>query len=170
MKRKPSDLTRYIAWTNSTKTAYGSITNFVLQERLHWTPLPSSSPDAAPLFITESDIPFVSESDYKILPNDWPYGMEPGIDHLVVWLKTRLAVEGKEGHITAESRALIDDFVRRVIWGRLDQEGYSGDRVLWFKNWTGLQSVRGVEHIHVLLRWTPQHILNEWTGRRPRQQ
>ncbi|KAG7007749.1 hypothetical protein G7Y79_00008g023870 [Physcia stellaris] len=44
LKRKPSDLTRYIAWTNSTKAAYGSITNFVLKERLHWTPFPRPHP------------------------------------------------------------------------------------------------------------------------------
>ncbi|CAF9928508.1 MAG: hypothetical protein HETSPECPRED_006867 [Heterodermia speciosa] len=164
LKRKPSDLIRYIAWTNSTKAAYGSITNFILQERLHWVPLPSSSDETGPLFVTESDAPFISSNDYQILPNDWPYGMEPGISHLVVWLKTRLAVEGEEGQLTAESRALVDGFVKKVFEERLAQHGLSGDRILWFKNWVGLQSVRGVEHVHVLVRQVPRAILGEWTG------
>ncbi|KAL8792744.1 MAG: hypothetical protein Q9195_004631 [Heterodermia aff. obscurata] len=147
--------------------AYGSITNFILQERLHWVPLPSSSAETGPLFVTESDVPFISRNDYKILPNDWPYGMEHGISHLVVWLKTRLVVEGEEGHLTAESRALIAEFVKKVFEERLAQHGLSGDRILWFKNWVGLQSVRGVEHVHVLARQVPPSILDEWTGTQP---
>lgn len=90
--------------------------------------------------------------------------MEPGISHLVVWLKTRLAVEGEEGQLTAESRALVDGFVKKVFEERLAQHGLSGDRILWFKNWVGLQSVRGVEHVHVLVRQVPRAILGEWTG------
>ena len=161
LKRKPSDLIRYKDWTNETKAAYGSITNFVLQERLHWTPLPVSSaePETGPLFITESDVAFSSENDYKILYNDWPYGMAPGITHLVVWSKTRIPVEGAEGHLTVESREIIDRFVRRVFMDRLKGPE---EKVLWFKNWTGLQSVRGVEHIHVLVRDVDQAILDEW--------
>ena len=166
LKRKPSDLIRYIAWTNSTKATYGSINNFVLQERLHWTPLASSSSEEGPTFNTENDIPFANENDYKILRNDWPYGMEPGIVHIVVWLKTRIAVEGEEGHLTAHSRALIEAFIKRTFRDPLSRLDCPGDNVLWFKNWTGLQSVRGVEHVHVLVRDVPQSILNEWTGRK----
>lgn len=132
-------------------------------------PLPSSSPDTGPLFITESDVPFVSENDYKVLLNDWPYGLEPGIVHLVVWLKTRLAVKGDEGYLTADSKALVDEFVKRVFEDRLAEDGHAGDKVLWFKNWVGLQSVRGVEHVHILVRDVPQSILVEWTDGKLRQ-
>ena len=90
--------------------------------------------------------------------------MEHGISHLVVWLKTRLAVEGEEGHLTAESRALVAGFVKKIFEERLAQHGHPGDRILWFKNWVGLQSVRGVEHVHVLVRQIPPSILGEWTG------
>ena len=89
--------------------------------------------------------------------------MEHGISHLVVWLKTRLAVEGEEGYLTAESKALVAGFVKKVFEERLSQHGLPGDRVLWFKNWVGLQSVRGVEHVHVLVRQVPPSILGEWT-------
>ena len=37
------------------------------------------------------------------------------------------------------------------------------DSVLWFRNWTGLQSVRGLEHVHVLVKDAPLALLEEWT-------
>ena len=164
LKRKPSDLMRYIRWTRQTIEAYGSITNFVLQERLHWQPLAESTPETGPLFDVESRAPFGSSRDFLILYNDWPYGISPGIVHLVVWLKTRIIVEGKEGYLTASSQGLIDEFVKRTFVERLRNEGASGDNVMWFKNWVGLQSVRGVEHVHVLVRNAPQSVLEEWTS------
>jgi hypothetical protein len=45
---------------------------------------------------------------------------------------------------------MVDEFVDHTFVKGLGVEGL--DRVLWFKNWTGLQSVRGVEHVHVLVR------------------
>ena len=39
------------------------------------------------------------------------------------------------------------------------------ERVVWFKNWVGLQSVRGVEHVHVLVRGVSEELLRGWVGR-----
>lgn len=167
LKRKPSDLVRYIHWTRETKAAYGSMTNFILKERLHWEPVSSSGKDG-PVFATDSDVPFGSSKDMMIRYNDWPYGMAPGITHLVVWLKTRIPVEGDEGYLTAESRELIDTFVQRTFRDRVHSPANADDNVMWFKNWVGLQSVRGVEHVHVLLRNVPQSLIDEWTGGQPR--
>jgi hypothetical protein len=140
------------------------MTNFVLKERLYWQPLPTSTSETGPLFDTDSDVPFGSAKDFTILYNDWPYGMSPGITHLVIWLKTRVAVEGKEGYLTAQSRDLIDGFVKRTFVDRVQNDARADDKVMWFKNWVGLQSVRGVEHVHVLVRSVPQSILDEWTA------
>ena len=38
------------------------------------------------------------------------------------------------------------------------------EKVVWFKNWTALQSVPGMEHVHVLVREVPDHVVAEWTG------
>jgi hypothetical protein len=35
---------------------------------------------------------------------------------------------------------------------------------MWFKNWKSLQSVPGMEHVHVLVRDVPEDIIAEWTG------
>ena len=105
--------------------------------------------------------------------------MQSGIQHLVVWLKTRLETEeGQEGDLTLGARALVEGFVRRrfVSEGTEEsfreeadekkeengEEGRSSDKVMWFKNWPGLQSVRGIEHVHVLVRDVPEHVLQTW--------
>jgi hypothetical protein len=35
---------------------------------------------------------------------------------------------------------------------------------VWFKNWVQLQSVRALEHIHVLVKDATQADLEFWTG------
>lgn len=112
--------------------------------------------------------PFADPEDYRILRNDWPYGLEPGISHLVVWLRTPFAVKSEEGHLTDESRELIEKFVRKTFVNRLAEDVARfpdpESHVLWFKNWVGLQSVRALEHVHILVRDVPEEILYEWSG------
>ncbi|KAL9124335.1 MAG: hypothetical protein Q9217_006326 [Psora testacea] len=165
LKRKPSDLRRYIVWTNRTKAEYGSLTSFVCKERLHWIPLSSSTAESGPVFECKDERPFASADDYKILCNDWPYGLAPGIKHLVVWLKTRIPVQQPEGYLLPESNALIQGIVQRTFVNRLAREWDDAeDHVQWFKNWVGLQSVRGLDHFHVLVKDVPEDIVREWTG------
>lgn len=158
-KRTPSDLRRYIYWTRDTKAQYGSITAFILAHRLPtvW---------GQPPFIPASTVPFADPSDYKVLINDWPYGLEPGIVHLVVWTRTLIATTPEKGDMTPESRAVINDFVQRYF---IEPLGPGGEkRVLWFKNWVALQSVRALEHFHVMVRDVDDYMLERWTGQRPR--
>lgn len=172
LKRLPSDLKKYLAWSHNIKTRYGSITAFVIQERLKWTPLPRGKDEAGkevgpPRFAYESAIPFANEKDYAVLLNDWPYGLAPGISHLLVWSKTPIAVDAERGDVTAESRRRIVEFVERVFVRESEGEGGDGwERVQWFKNWVSLQSVRGVDHVHVLVRDVPEAVLERWTRRR----
>lgn len=133
-------------------------------KRLKWTPLPTSTPETGPRFDVISPVPFEDERDLKILPNDWPYGMEPGIVHLVVWLRNRLESEPMKGDMTPTSRRQIEEFVKRRFLDRLRDLPGTRERVQWFKNWTALQSVPGLEHVHVLVRDVPEQIVLEWTG------
>ncbi|KAK5113012.1 hypothetical protein LTR85_011034 [Meristemomyces frigidus] len=163
LKRLPSDLHRYLAWSYNIKKRYGGITNYVVQERLHWTPDPTRS-DKGPVFEHKSDVPFTERSDYVVLMNDWPYGLEEGIVHLVAWSKTPIAVDDERGDVTPESRTLIEGFVRSYFVKALGEEGH--ERVTWFKNWVSLQSVRGVDHVHVLVKDAPAALLEHWTERK----
>lgn len=159
--RVPSDLWRYLAWSNETKQQYGSILNFVVKERLRWTSI--SQPGEPPQFQHSDAPPLQNRADFAVLENDWPYGFAPGIRHFIVWTKTPIPVDDDQGDVTPESRQLIDAFVQRFFVDRLD---HGQDRVLWFKNWVKLQSVRGVDHVHVLLKDVPQSLVDEWTVRK----
>lgn len=138
------------------------MTNYICQRRLHW--VPSAQAGHGSSFVYNSSIPFTDPADFKILFNDWPYGFTPDISHLVVWSKTPISVKPETGEVTQESKALIEDFVDKTFVQRLAKEGPAVDRVMWFKNWTRLQSLRAVEHFHVLVRDVKPSILSEWTN------
>lgn len=83
---------------------------------------------------------------------------------IVVWSKTPIATDDNIGDITEKSRKLIEGFVQRTFVARLDGDR---NRVIWFKNWVQLQSVRALEHVHVLVRNATKEDLNFWTGGKP---
>ena len=160
LKRKPSDLRKYMKWTTDTKAQYGSMSAYILANRLpkEWGQAP---------FTPVSVVPFADPADYKVLLNDWPYGMEPGITHIVVWTRTRIPTDDDKGDLIPESRKQLEDFVQHYF---IDSLGPGGeDRVIWFKNWVALQSVRALEHFHVLVRDVDSDQLERWTGERPEQ-
>ncbi|KAI7517862.1 hypothetical protein KC316_g20611, partial [Hortaea werneckii] len=158
-----SDLRRYLAWSYNIKQAYGGIPPYVIQERLHWKPDPARS-TKGPYFEHQSSIPFADPRDFAVLVNDWPYGFEEGIHHLLVWSKTPIPVDDEKGDVTPESRQLIEEFIEEFFVRPLGEGGK--DQVQWFKNWVSLQSVRGVDHVHVLVRDVAPEQLGKWTERR----
>lgn len=131
---------------------------YICSERLRWETVDGVVPFANP-------IPFADERDYAVRVNDWPYGLAPEIRHLVVWLKTPFEVDA-EGKLTAQSWTAIDEFVTRTFRAELEGDGHAlpvGDRLLWFKNWTALQSVRALEHFHVMIRGVSDEVVLRWT-------
>ena len=141
-------------WTAETKKQYGSMTNYLMEHRLpkSWGSIP---------FTPASTVPFQEPSDYRVLINDWPYGLTPDITHIVVWTRTLIPTDPETGGVTFESRRLIEQFVKTYFVDRL---GSGGDRrVMWFKNWVALQSVRTLEHIHVLVKDVDPALLADWT-------
>jgi len=67
--------------------------------------------------------------------------------HLVAWTKPPIPTQPADGDLTPEARRIIEEFVHDTFTKHLGK-----DNVLWFKNWARLQSVPGVEHIHILIR------------------
>ncbi|KAF2131510.1 hypothetical protein P153DRAFT_383610 [Dothidotthia symphoricarpi CBS 119687] len=160
LKRWPSALKAYLAWTAHVKEKYGSATAYLLQQRLLWQPL--EDVDGELKFEICDQTPFADDRDYKVLRNDWPYALEPGVQHIVVWLKGRLSV-GENGALDEEGRKLVDRFVDEKFRLSLGEER-EGSRVIWFKNTTNLQSVRSLEHVHVLVRDVDDEMLERWSG------
>ncbi|CAK7245553.1 MAG: hypothetical protein STHCBS139747_007137 [Sporothrix thermara] len=165
LKRKPSDLRRYMKWTADTKAEYGSITRYLIVHRL------PKAWGSDPPYVPVSAVPFADPSDYRVLTNDWPYGLAPDITHIVVWTRTPVPTDPATGDMTQDSRAGVAAFVQRYFADSLTQEdganGKGEDRVLWFKNWVQLQSVRQLEHIHVLVRNVSPALLARWTEELP---
>ncbi|TGJ85421.1 hypothetical protein E0Z10_g3357 [Xylaria hypoxylon] len=134
-QRVPSELRKYLQFTWKLKQDYGSVMNFILTERLHWdTP------------ITSKGNPFECEEDIKILWNDWPYGLDKKIVHIVVWTKFELEDDPATDDLTEKARAELDAFVLKTFGSRVPS-----DHCIWFKNWRSLKSVQAVEHFHVML-------------------
>ncbi|KAF2644439.1 hypothetical protein P280DRAFT_443119 [Massarina eburnea CBS 473.64] len=132
--RVPSELRRYRQFTHRLVKEYGSIMNFIVNERLRWK---SMVPQGRP---------FEYDDDIKILYNDWPYGIDPKIKHLVIWTKFELDDDPETGLSTPESHAAIDAYVRKTFGSKVKAENFA-----WFKNWKSLKSVHAVEHFHVML-------------------
>jgi hypothetical protein len=150
LTRQPSQLRLYRDWMAETKKEYGTVTQFILKKRVCWEPLPCEKEGDTPRFAIQDPMPFKARSDYRILLNDWPYGWESGIKHICVWLKTPLPVDDDMGALLEEGRVVVDAWVQENITRALGVEGQ--DRIIWFKNDTARQSVRAMEHIHILLR------------------
>lgn len=51
--------------------------------------------------------------DYKTLYNDWPYGVEKDIVHLVVWTKFKFEDDPATGDLSSQSRKVIAEYVAK---------------------------------------------------------
>ncbi|KAH7035215.1 uncharacterized protein B0I36DRAFT_317879 [Microdochium trichocladiopsis] len=118
-RRVPSQLRRYLEYNWKLRRDHGSVMKFVLSERLGWdvVALPSSSlPNgdyhtAGKAEQNAAREPFANDDDIKILWNDWPYGIDPKIVHLVVWTKFDLEEDPVTTDLTDRARRQIDDYV-----------------------------------------------------------
>lgn len=57
--------------------------------------------------------------------NDWPYGVEKDIVHIVVWTKFELAEDPATGDLTDAARKDIDDYVQKKFYTQLPPERVS---------------------------------------------
>lgn len=72
--------------------------------------------------IRAEGIPFEKESDVKVLWNDWPYGIDARIVHLVVWTKFELVDDEVTGDLAKEARKEIDEYVDSVFAERVGRD------------------------------------------------
>lgn len=158
LKRWPSQLKAYLAWTAHVKAKYGSATTYLLAQRLHWQPK-DDNPGAITFNLRDA-VPFADPEDFSILRNDWPYGHESGIRHICVWLKQRLPVD-EQGGLSDERRKMVEDFIDREFRTKAGEKE-KDSKIIWFKNTTNLQSVRSLEHLHVLVRDVDEEVLEQW--------
>lgn len=150
LKRRPADLRNYLRWKHYIEQTRlkGGVLEFMVTERLHW--LSDEKSDTIKV-LPPKDETFMKcvQHDFKILANDFPYAMQPGIVHVVVWTRTKIPIDPETGDLTSHSRDLINRYVDATFVKNIGLE--SRNSVLWFKNWAALQSIPALEHFHVLL-------------------
>ncbi|KIW70154.1 hypothetical protein PV04_02453 [Phialophora macrospora] len=156
-QRTPSQLRGYLQYVYHLKKTFGSVLLYIQRERLHWDGITPSG-----------DAPFRNASDYKILYNDWPYFVEKGIKHLVVWTKFLIEENPETGEVLPEANQQIENFIRTTFCEGQEDKRVPRERIVWFKNWKSLKSVHALEHFHVMLYNAPEALLETVTqGDRP---
>ena len=90
---------------------YGILVDFLITERLYWE---------AP--VVARGRPFQYDEDLKILWNDWPYGIDARIVHLVVWTKFEFEDNPDTGDLSDASRAEINAYVERTFLSKIPRE------------------------------------------------
>lgn len=105
-RRYPTELRRYREFVWNVQRQWGSVMAYLLSERIGWaaTTIQSSSSSNG----CRSGELFSCADDYKILYNDWPYGIDRRVVHLVVWTKFDLADD-------EATEAEIERFVERTF-------------------------------------------------------
>lgn len=79
----------------------------------------TESPDQCYLSSISADLNRRVAADIKILFNDWPYGLDEKIVHLVVWTKFDLEDDPATDDLTPGARKAIDAFVNATFCSRV---------------------------------------------------
>lgn len=109
---------------------------FVVKERLHWGDgnMEDLKPKGRPFEFDGLYFPILGSpiavlltiaEDIKILYNDWPYGIDKGIIHLVVWVKFVLEEEPGTDALKPQTRKDIEDYVQKTFCSRMPSDQVS---------------------------------------------
>ena len=132
-QRSSSQLRGYLQYVHHLKKTCGSVLSYIQAERLQWEAVTPGE-----------DVPFSNPSDYKILYNDWPYFVEEGIKHLVVWTKFLLDEDPDTGSVLPETKERIEALIKTTFCEGNTEEVIPRERIVWFKNWKSLKSVHAL--------------------------
>lgn len=164
LARTPADLAEYNRCKIIYKEKYGGTLQYILRKKLKWLPDvddPSYLQDDLSSKLEPASTIFLGDKhDVQILYNDFSYAVEEGIYHVVVWSKTP-SPKAADGYISDAAKESIEHYVVETFIKKL---GMRKDDILWFRNTTALQSIRALEHFHVLLKTPPIDKLNQLIG------
>ncbi|KAI7872056.1 hypothetical protein BDF14DRAFT_1755823 [Spinellus fusiger] len=93
---------------------YKTIENYLLAEKLNFGSLPA-------------------HQHVIVLANEFPYSVEPGIQHILLWSQAPLK--------TVHVQNLLEEQFKSTVWDWV-----------YFVNPPETQSVRGLPHVHVFMR------------------
>lgn len=117
-------------------------------------------PDDRNLIVHElNPVLFADPTDYKFLVNEYGYDFPKNLIHLCIWFKNFMKPDPKSriGDISPETKVIVEI----GLWRLLEPIGVKRDQYVWFKNWTLLQSIRMLSHVHVVILDLPQDQLDQ---------
>jgi hypothetical protein len=125
-------------------------TALLLGHELNWAKLDAEGKIVETYMEPKSTKLLNSPDDILIVPNKFPYNFDPRVSHLLVWTKVSIESdpESPQGDISMYTRQLIERYIDKTFVQWL---GIPRGRILWFRNWSALQSVENISHIHVLI-------------------
>ena len=115
------------------KAEYKSVMRFVVKERLGWGDnWEDVKPRGGPFEYEGIGHRIASRTrailinhfieDIRIIYNDWPYGVDKDIIHLVVWTKFELEDDPTTDDLTASAREAIENYVKETFCSRVPSE------------------------------------------------
>jgi hypothetical protein len=107
------------------KTEYISVMRFVVKERLGWGDnWEGVKPRGGPFEYegTGHRVGSRTRERLMIIYNDWPYGVDKDIIHLVVWTKFELEDDPTTDGLTASARGAIESYVQDTFCSRVPSE------------------------------------------------
>ncbi|GMG21071.1 unnamed protein product [Ambrosiozyma monospora] len=130
-------------------------TTDLLVNHLQWAP--DSSMQLPSKYILDQLVhykdarPFANKDDMIITKNLFPYYFKGNVTHLCVWLKSPMLPDPNSsvGDISIHDKQLIEAYINETFVKWL---GVPREDLIWFKNWTELQSIRPIPHIHVIIK------------------
>lgn len=144
-----------------------TINDHVLKDELQWKQSDirhQTSTSSPPEYSTlqPQDLIFYNRDDEKIIYNKFPYYFEDSVVHLCIWSKLTIPndVNSPVGDISPLTKRIIERYLQKTFI----EKGVSPDDILWFRNWSSLQSIRSVSHIHVLLHDVDEHFIQKLIG------
>lgn len=149
------------------KEALGSVdvSDFVL-DRLQWSGKELEYLNEKKYRSVEEKISVAlsSQSLYKLSWNDFPYDFPANVYHLLVWSKIILPLyenddsEGNRARQVPHMHDRIEEFFRLTLQDRLHIP--QGD-YCWFVNYSSLQSIKKISHIHLLIRTDNEELIEK---------
>ncbi|KAH3671025.1 hypothetical protein OGAPHI_000736 [Ogataea philodendri] len=163
--RSEEVMKEYTAHKEKFKKQGADMITFILSRELKWVPqdVPLNTPSEQLIeaFVKPADSRmFANEADITIVQNTFPYYVEPGVQHLCVWVKFPMPPDPQsdKGDISPKDKQLVEKYITNTFCNWL---GIPRSDLVWFKNWTSLQSVRSIPHIHVIIKDMDQDSLDK---------
>lgn len=161
--RSEEQFSKYYQFKNDLSLQGIALNDYVLNEELEWKQSDIRSQTGATSLeysISQpQDLILYNDDDVKIIYNKFPYYFENSVLHLCVWSK--LTIPNDVNSPVGDISPLTKHIIERYLQNTFIDKGVSPDDILWFRNWSSLQSVRSVSHIHVLLHDVDDSLLQK---------